>query len=318
MRFKIHLLTILVGVLSVLSFYLVYSDQKISRDTALISFPKAEAGTDGNFQTAFLLPVSEPTFFPIRDTAVPAPELTAKSFLIYDTQNDKIIFSKEPGRTLPIASLTKLLTAAIALENLSPEEIVSITSGSFNVDGEGADFRLEEQFYWQDLLGAMLVKSSNDAAFAVARRVEEKTGENFIATMNRKARQIGMTRSRFMDPAGLNDEGYTTAGDLLRLARYSKNYPEIWRLLGLRSLDINSADNKWTHHFESTNKLWATMLNLTGGKTGYTDGALGCMIIEENLPEADSSLVIIVLGSNDRFGEVKKLSDWSKAAFRWK
>lgn len=318
MRLKIHLLTILVGVLTILSFYLVYSDQKVSRDTALIGFPQAEAGAVANFQTAFLLPISEPTYFPIRDTTVPVPELTAKSFLIYDTKNDKIIFSKEPGRTLPIASLTKLLTAVIALEILNHEEIISITADSFNVDGEGADFRLEEQFYLKDLLGAMLVKSSNDAAFAVAKTVETKTGENFLATMNRKARQIGMSRSHFMDPAGLNDEGYTTARDLLRLARYSKNYPSIWEWLGLHSLDISSADARWSHYFESTNKLWTSMPNLSGGKTGYTDGALGCMIVEENLPEYQSSLVIIVLGSNDRFGEVQKLSNWSKSAFRWR
>jgi len=164
----------------------------------------------------------------------------------------------------------------------------------------------------------MLVKSSNDAASAITKAIEQKTGENFVGLMNRKARQIGMSESHFLDPAGLNDEGYATVRDLMRLARYSKNYPEIWNLLSLRSLNINSADGKFSHYFESTNKLWTSMPNLNGGKTGYTDGALGCMIVEEDLPENNSSLIFIVLGSADRFGEVKKLSDWSKTAFRWR
>ncbi len=316
MRLKIHFLTILVSVLTVLSFYLIYSDQKLIQSPALIGVSKAEAGS--SVSTAFILPISEPTYFPIRDTAVPVPELTAKAFLIYDTRNEKVIFSKEPGRVLPVASLTKLLTAVISLDFLDPQEVITITGDSYNVDGEGADFRLEERFYFKDLLGAMLVKSSNDAALAIAKTLEQKTGENFVGLMNRRARQIGMAESRFIDPAGLSDDGFSTARDLLRLARYSENYPEIWRLFGLRSLDINSVDGKLAHHFESTNKLWPLLPNLKGGKTGYTDGALGCMILAEYLPEQDSSLIIIVLGSTDRFGEVKKLSDWAKVAFRWR
>src|SRR3989344_5293087 len=314
MKFKIHILTILVSALTVLSFYLVMTDVVPAPYIA-----QADQGrTLSHESAAFILPISEPTYFPIRDTAVAVPELTAKSFLIYDTKNEKIIFSKEPGRILPIASLTKLLTAVISLDYFSSQEIITMTGDSLNADGEGADFYLQEQIYFKDLLGAMLVKSSNDAALAIAKALEQKTGENFIGMMNRKARQIGMTESRFIDPAGLGDDGFSTARDLLRLARYSKNYPEVWHLLGLRSLDINAVDGKLTHHFESTNKLWASMPNLKGGKTGYTDGALGCMILEEDLPEQDSSLIIIVLGSADRFGEVKKLSDWSKLAFRWR
>ncbi|TSC74714.1 MAG: D-alanyl-D-alanine carboxypeptidase [Parcubacteria group bacterium Gr01-1014_44] len=316
MRLKLTILTILVGALSVLSFYLVYSDQKINLEAALASSSRSGSGFD--LQTAFVLPISEPTYFPIRNTEIAPPELSAKSFLVYDTQNDKIIFSKDDGRALPVASLTKLLSAIIIFENLDPQDIIEITPESFNVDGEGADFHLQEQFYLKDLLGALLVKSSNDAAAAIALKVERKTGQKFIDLMNQKALQIGLERSNFLDPAGLNDEGYSTARDLLRLIRYFKGYPELWRLLGLGSLDIFSADRKFSHHFTSTNKLFGVLPNLTGGKTGYTDGALGCMILEENLPEQSSSLIVIVLGSNDRFGEIQKLVNWSKLAFRWR
>ena len=113
MRLKITILTILVGALSVLSFYLVYSDQKINLEAALAGSFESDGGFD--LQTAFVLPISEPTYFPIRNTDIAPPELNAKSFLIYDTQNGKIIFSKDQGRALPVASLTKLLTAVVCL-----------------------------------------------------------------------------------------------------------------------------------------------------------------------------------------------------------
>src|SRR3989344_5065491 len=211
MRLKISILTILVGALSVLSFYLVYSDQKAKADIALTELFLIEK--DFNSQRAFLLPISEPTYFPIRDTSVTPPELSAKSFLIYDTVNGKIIFSKDPGRTLPVASLTKLLTAVVALENLDSQEVITITRESFNVDGQGADFHIQEQLYFKDLLGAMLVKSSNDAAMAIAKAAEQKTGQKFIDLMNKKAFQIGMDSSNFLDPAGLNDQGYSSSRD---------------------------------------------------------------------------------------------------------
>ena len=316
MRLKISILTILVGALSVLSFYFVYSEQKVKADIALAELFLTDQ--DFNSQRAFLLPISEPTYFPIRDTSITPPELSAKSFLIYDAINNKIIFSKDPGRELPVASLTKLLTAVIGLDNLDPRHVITITRESFNADGEGADFRLQEKFYFKDLLGAMLVKSSNDAAIAIAGAVEQKTGQEFADLMNQKAFQIGMSHSRFLDPAGLNDEGYSSARDLLRLVQYAKRYQDIQKFIGLRSLEITSADGKFGHSFASTNKLWGILSGLTSGKTGYTDGALGCMITEENLFEQNSSLIIIILGSTDRFGEIKQLSDWSKLAFRWR
>lgn len=329
MQFKIIVLTILVGVLSVLSFYLVYSvpvptllsvETESQKDFGdLLPEGQDNIGSGAfNSQTAFLLPVSEPTYFPIRDTAVLPPELTAKSFLIYDTKNGKIIFSKDPTRALPVASLTKLLTAVVALENLGDQEVITITKESYNVDGEGAIFHLQEQLYFKDLLGAMLVKSSNDAAMAIAETVEQKTGQTFTVSMNLKALQIGMDRSDFFDPAGLNDEGYSSARDMLRLVQYAKRYPEIQNLISLKSLTVSSADGRFLHNFVSTNRLWDDLPGLIGGKTGYTDGALGCMIAEENLPEQGSSLVIILLGSADRFREIKKLSDWSTTAFRWR
>lgn len=325
MQAKITILIILVGVLSFFSFFIVYGDIKsrseLSRsqyknlNLALIN--ASQASESFNSQTNYVLPVSEPTYFPIRNPNFSEPVLNAKSFILYDTKNTKVLFEKNSRQPLPVASLTKILTAVVALENLNREEVVEIGRESMNTDEEGADFYLGEKFYFQDLLKAMLIKSSNDAASAVARTVENKTGVIFADLMNKKAAQIGMTNSVFLDPSGLNDQAYSTVEDLIKLVRYSKKYKEIWSILTLPFADIFSADKKFSHHLISTNKLFGVIPDMIGGKTGYTDGALGCIILEQSLPQNGTSLIVIVLGSTERFEDAKNLLEWGKNAFRW-
>ncbi len=325
MRQKVTILTILVGGLVVLSFFIVYGDIKNKAELSknqyknlnLALINASQASENFNSQTGYVLPISEPTYFPIRNSDIAEPVVSAKSFLLYDTKNAKTLISRDANKQLPIASLTKLLTALVALDNLNPEDTIEIQKESMNVGGEGADFYLKEKFYFQDILKAMLIKSSNDAASAIARAVEQKTGSNFIELMNQKAIQVGLTNSKFLDPAGLNDEAYSTAQDLLKLVRYSKRFKEIWSSLGSRNADITSQDKKFLHHIISTNKLFNSLPNIVGGKTGYTDGALGCIIVEERLDKVGSSLVVIVLGSNDRFEDASKIITWAEKAFRW-
>jgi len=326
MRLKITILIILVGALVFFSFLIIQGDIKSRAQLAenqylnykLAFIGVSQANEVLNSQTGYILPVSEPTYFPIRNPSFPEPVLSAKVFLLYDTKNAKIIFKKDSQKSLPIASLTKVLTAVIALENLNREDVVKITKESMNVDEEGADFYLGEQFYFYDLLKATLIKSSNDAASAIAKAVERKTGKNFAELMNEKALQIGMTSSHFLDPAGLNDQAHSTAEDLIKLIKYSKRHKEMWGILALPSADIFSADKKIAHHLINTNKLFGVLPNMTGGKTGYTDGALGCIIVEEELPEASSFLIAVVLGSNHRFEDAQSLLNWGKVAFKWR
>lgn len=307
-----------------MSFFIVYGDirdrAEITRtqNLSLALIHSSYASEDLNSQTAgYILPVSEPTYFPIRKSDVPEPLLEAKSFLLYDVKNAKLLFSKNSRQQLPVASLTKLLTAIVSLEHLSPEAVVEIGQESMNIDKEGADFYLKERFYFKDMLAAMLVKSSNDAASAIARTIEIKTGSSFPDLMNKKALQIGMTNSKFLDPAGLNDSAYSTAEDLLKLTRYARRFKEISESLTKPAIDLFSIDKKLPHHFVSTNKLFGVLPNMVGAKTGYTDGALGCIILEEDLSSSDTSVIAIVLGSTERFEDVQKLVNWSKAAFRW-
>lgn len=320
MRLKLILLTTLIGLLAVLGFYGISRREGRASLSEAISLGAQEKKDGFNSDTGYLLPLSEPNYWPIRNAQVPDPEISARAFLLYEAANDKIVLAKNLRQTLPIASLTKLLTAVIAVENLKPEEVITIEPEMRNVDQEGgADFYLNEKIVFKDLLSAMLVKSSNDAAAAIAKTVERKTQNNFKDLMNKRAWEIGLASSYFLDPAGLNDEAYSTAADLLKLVRYSKNYPVIWQWLGAKSITLRSADNQFAHNFASTNKLFNTLPEIVGGKTGFTDGALGCLILEVRVPtgHGETSFLAIVLGSPDRFTDTKKLIEWGKQAFRW-
>ncbi|MDO8495525.1 MAG: serine hydrolase [bacterium] len=316
MKLKLTVLTILVALLTALSVYGVYGNPGKKPGSAapvnLGSFSEKKF----NSQAAYILPVTEPNNFPIRHAAVVDPVIAAKSYLLFETKTGKTILSADAKQPLPIASLTKLLTALIVLEDLSMDEILTVDEASRNIDKEGADFYLGEKIYVKDVLGTMLVKSSNDAAVILAKAVEAKSGGKFIDRMNRKAYEIGMINSSFFDPAGLDDSGYSNAEDLLRLVQYSKRHVELWRLLRLPAIEVRSTDGQLVHNFASTNKLFDTFPDLVGGKTGYTDGALGCMILEVKTGNS-GSLLAIVIGSSSRFDDARKLIEWGQTAFRW-
>ena len=167
-----------------------------------------------------------------------------------------------------------------------------------------------------NLMRMMLIESSNDAAYAISAHAKAQ-GIDFMGEMNRKAKEVGMNESLFLDPAGLNDNAYSTAQDLVKLVVYALQYDEIWTSLQVKELTLTSEDGAIIHTVENTNQLLGTIQNISGGKTGYTDLALGCMILIVDIPGHRDKIVSIILGSEDRFGDTRKLVDWIIDAYRW-
>ncbi len=316
MKLKLTILTILVTLLTALSVYVVYGNpRKKSGGVASVQF-EGLVGKRFSSQAAYLLPITEPNNFPIRRAEAVDPIISAKSYLLFEIKNGKTLLTNNARQPLPVASLTKLLTAIVVYEDLSMDGVLIVDEASRNVDKEGADFYLGEKLYVKDVLGVMLVKSSNDAAVMLAKAVEEKSGGKFRDRMNRKAYEIGMVNSSFFDPAGLDDSGYSNAEDILKLVQYSKRYNELWRLMRSPAIEVRSTDGQSVYNFTTTNKLWEVFPELVGGKTGYTDGALGCIILEVNIGKSGSILAVII-GSPTRFDDARKLIEWGQTALRW-
>ncbi len=267
---------------------------------------------------AFLLPISETNNSPARDFNVPDPVINAKAAALFDVKSGRFLYSQNINKRLPIASITKLMSAIVVLENLNLDQVFTVPVENINVDGNGADLYKNEQLRVNDLLKIMLVKSSNDAALTLATGAQ-KSGIDFVAKMNERAQGLGMFNTKFTDPAGLDDqEAFSTAADLVRLVHYAEKYELIASILREPMADVKSLDGKINHHLISTDQLLGRIAGIIIGKTGYTDNALGTMALEVSLDKIGNGLISVILGSEDRFGETKKLIGWGKKAYSWK
>lgn len=276
----------------------------------------AQAQAASRDQLAYLLPLSEPNLLPLRLPGSSDFIPTAKAVLLYDSGSQRLLFNYHGRQPLPVASLTKLLTALVVVDELALQTVLTAQSAYLNRDGTGADFRSGERLTVADLLKALLVKSSNDAAYILAAAMEEKTGQTFPVLMQSKATSLNLLSSHWLDAAGLNDDAYATAEDLLLLERAVSRSPLLKAILAMPQVDLIAVNGR-AYHFNSTDQLLSNLAGVVLGKTGFTDGAGGCMILEVKLPQSDSTLVAIVLGATDRFAETKRLIEWAEQSFRW-
>lgn len=266
---------------------------------------------------AFLLPVSEANYLPIRDFTVSEPVIDARAAGLYDVKSGRFLYAQNISKRLPIASVTKLMTAIVIVDNLNLEEIYTVAPENINVDGLGADLYKDEQLRGLDLLKIMLIRSSNDAALTFATQAQRR-GIDLIDKMNEKAQYLGMANTHFSDSAGLDDNNtFSTVADLVKLVSYASNYDLILKILTTPIANVGSADGRINHNLINTNKLLGHVVDIIVGKTGYTDSALGTMVLEVGLNNNGNRLISVLLGSNDRFGETSKLIEWGKRAYQW-
>jgi len=331
MQVKLILQTISTGVLLglislvVWSFSIIQTGSKPTKSALPSAAPQIQsrkilsyAQTNfGQQVQAYILPITQSDYLPIRNFNIPEPVVSAKAAGVFDLASDKLLYSKNVYEKLPIASITKLMTASVIMENLPLNEKYTVAAEDLNADGNGADLIKGEQILGADLLKFMLIDSSNDAALVFAGNAS-KMGINLVAKMNEKAGSLNMTDTKFSDPAGLDDsDSYSTIADLTKLVQWVDKYPIIWEILTLKTADVSSIDGNIKHHLVATNKLLGEISGIVGGKTGFTEKAKETMVLEVKIDDIGHKVIVLVLGSDDRFGEIKKLIDWAKAAYSW-
>jgi len=236
-----------------------------------------------------------------------------------------ILSEKKSSAVIPIASLTKLMTAVIALENYSLDDLVEISSNAVSTYGTMGGLKVNEKISVQDLLYVTLIESSNDGAEAFA----EKMGRaEFIYKMNKKASELGMNDTRYYNPSGLDifanngeliSTNVSTPQNLEKLVVYIlKEHPLITEILSLVEKKLVSASGV-VHNLENTNILLKENTGYLWGKTGYTKEANGCIIlILKNYSTINSGYIInVITGAEDRFKEARKLEAWLQTSFIW-
>jgi D-alanyl-D-alanine carboxypeptidase len=242
--------------------------------------------------------------------------LQGKGIMVFDAANNKEIFSKNPDEPLPLASLTKVLTAVVAEKKLGDKDQVEITKEDLTPEGDSG-LLVGDKWKAEDLRDFTLLTSSNDGAFALAAISEAKNNapkSDFIKEMNDTASMAGLTKSRFFNEHGLDintKEGkggaYGSARDMVALFRYTlKNYPEILESTRYRNLIISSTNK--TYDAENTNILIDNIPNVIASKTGYTELAGGNLVVAYDAG-LNHPIIISVLGSTEegRFEDVQKL-----------
>jgi D-alanyl-D-alanine carboxypeptidase len=235
--------------------------------------------------------------------------------------NKRILFSKESQKVLPIASLSKLMAADVILENYDLSQEIEITEQAVATEETAGGFTAGEVFFTQGLLYSSLIESSNDATAALIEVIGETT---FVNLMNLTAENLGLKNTYFVDAIGLDPDGpeesinRSTAEDMANFSVYLlENKPRILGILSLTEFDFYAASGVFHHTIKNTNELLGEVPGIIAGKTGKTPIAGGCLIIIMEAPAKEGKIVNVILGSTDRFGEMKKLIGWLNAAYKW-
>ncbi|MDO8466842.1 MAG: serine hydrolase [bacterium] len=228
----------------------------------------------------------------VTESAILTPSISGISALVQEIGIIKPVFSFNSQKQWSAASLAKLVTAVVAIENLSSDQIIKVSPAAIATESSAGNLVSGKSYPLMDLLRVMMVFSSNDAAVAIA---EHFGKENFVSMMNKKASEMGMSNTRFFDSSGLSPLDLTTAEDLNRLVNYI--FTRHINLLTLSQEKIEGA----THPF-------AGYSNFIGGKTGFIDEAGGNLVSLFNY--RNRAFAVIVLGSKQRAEDTEILSDW--------
>ena len=215
-----------------------------------------------------------------------------------EASTGRVLFAKNPNLKLPPASTTKLVTAMVVLDRADMSDTVTISEAAANVPSlKETKLKAGETLTIETLLYAALIRSANDAAFALA-EVVAGSEKKFVQLMNRKAVAIGASNTRFINTTGLPGKGqHTTAYDLSKIMRYALKYPVIREIIGKKEAEISTEQGR-TIALENTNKLLWSDNGAVGGKTGYTKAARHCFVYAG---EKEGEMVIVaLLGARSR------------------
>lgn len=238
------------------------------------------------------------------------PEVSAIAYGIYDMNDDLPIYTKNPDLQLPPASVTKVMTAIVAMDEYELDKPVYIPANCTTINASKAGFMAGDTLSLEDVLYGLLVRSGADAACAIA-SLYNKT--DFVDKMNQKADEIGMEKTIFENSIGLDSDKFqfSTVNDLEKLAKYSLKYGTFRKIVGTKESTIRSLTNpNRTYKITNTNDLLFTIPGTVGIKTGFTSGAKECLIYLYE--DGKHKYLIIVLGSQDRFKDTTKLLNWTK------
>jgi len=251
-------------------------------------------------------------------------KLTADNFSVKDVESNKILYAKNPNKPVPVASLTKLMTALIFLQTEPDWQAEMEMSRVDETSGAYPHLYRGETVTVENLFNTMLISSDNNSAKALV-RASGLTEKEFIEKMNNHAKALGLKNTQFFEVTGLSKQNVSTAEDISTLLLAALEKAKIKKAAQQPALNFQIKNNGKNRRIYSTNRLLESFLNskknnykIIGGKTGYLPAAGGCLAVA--VEKENSQVVSVVLGSDNmqtRFSDTKALIDWAFANYKW-
>ncbi|MCL5038394.1 MAG: D-alanyl-D-alanine carboxypeptidase [Firmicutes bacterium] len=261
------------------------------------------------FFVLFFLPAKLPAIA----SPSPPPRVTADAAILVEWRTGQILLEKNAHQKRSPASLTKVMTALLALEKGRLEDIVTISPRATQVSGSRMYLRAGQKYTLGDLLQGLLLKSGNDAALAIAEHIGGSV-EGFVQMMNDRARSLGAWETEFKNPHGLTTPGhYSSAFDLALLARYALNNPVFAQLVASRETEISELTRSTDIYLRNTNRLLWGFAGADGVKTGTTSVAGNCLLASAT--RGATRFIAVVLHSDNRWRDSVNLLDYGFANF---
>jgi serine-type D-Ala-D-Ala carboxypeptidase (penicillin-binding protein 5/6) len=261
-------------------------------------------------------PYGSPSPYPtaLRTPDIPElePVLSAPSGALVDLESGRVLYRKGSTIRRPIASTTKIMTALLVLNSARMQDVVTVSPLAAAQGGASLDLASGERIKVRDLMYALMLQSSNDAAVALAEHVAGSV-EAFVDRMNQRAKAMGLRGTRFRSPNGLDDRGYSTAVDLSRITVRAFRNPAFARIARTKFYTVPSPDGG-KRRLQNRNALLWLYPGAFGVKSGFTSAAGSCLVAAA---ERDGlRLASVVLGAPaEAFSDAATLLDWGFTTF---
>lgn len=289
---------------------------EIEEQNKIIMTPSVVSNNNLSYQAAALVKITEDLRFnkkkPIRDWNVLDPPVQAAAVLMESVEDNFPFFYYQTYRSWPTASLIKILTAVVVIEQIGLNKKIPITNEVVATEGDSGGLTAGEIYTAQDLLKIMVITSSNDAAAAFENYYGK---EALIQALRAKANDLKMSQTKIFDASGLADENMSTAADLVKLIRYVLiKHPQILEWSRLPTLLVQPINDVNSRYLKNINPLVEDSRFL-GGKTGTSAKAgqnLITILLLDNRP-----VIMILLGSRNRLQDIADLTAWLKKAYQF-
>ncbi|WP_110927561.1 D-alanyl-D-alanine carboxypeptidase family protein [Bacillus massiliglaciei] len=241
-------------------------------------------------------------YFPNRSTASQM-NVSAHSAILMDETTGRVMYEVNAHEKSRIASITKIMTALLAIESGQLDETVTVSGNAFGTEGSSLFLKEGQKIKLEDLVYGLMLRSGNDAAVAIAEKVGGSV-DGFVWMMNEKAKEIGMKNSHFSNPHGLDNtkDHYSTAYDMALLTKYAMQNETYAKIAGTKVHRAPNSTEDWDYVWKNKNKLLTQLYEYcTGGKTGYTKLAKRTLVTTAT--KGDLDLIAVTLNGPDDWND---------------